>query len=1053
MKLCALKALLIGALTLFLGGGIVSDALAQNTTVTVKGKVLDSQNQPLAGAVVLVKGTTRGATTMADGTFTIRAKQSETLVFSMLGYAEQEILIGQRSSLTVTLQDEASAIDEVVIEVGYGSQAKKDITGTVSMVKIDDAMKAPVVNFEEALAGRVAGVQISSSDGQPGTEMDIVVRGANSLTQSNAPLYVVDGFPIEDFSASAISADDIESFTILKDASATAIYGARGANGVIIIETKKGQEGKATISYSGTYGFQEVAKTMDMMSAAQYVEYQIERSANNVNKYLNNLGRTMEDYKAMGKGIDWQDRLFRSAPIQNHNISITGGNKQTKYSAGFSVADQQGVILNSGYERYRARLSLTQQLNKKARLQLQVNYTADRTHGQTASSVQADNNQYASYLMYRTWAYRPVILNQADDLEDELFDDEFDGSSSATMNPIISVKHEDKERRRRTLIGNARFDYTLMKGLKLIIRGGYTSRQTLSTGFYDSKTYSGYPRLNNLKGVNGEVSDQMITTWMNENMLDYTKTWKRNHKLNAVLGFTMEGSKTETYGYTAYQIPTESNGMSGIDTGTNHDMAALVSDNYLMSWLGRINYSYKSRYMLTMSFRADGSSKFTKENRWAYFPSGAFAWRIGEEKFIRDNMRFISDWKLRASYGMTGNNRVGNYASWPSVVIDDHYSFNNSQPGYVAYPSSLGNHDLKWETTEQIDLGTDLRLFKNRVSLTVDWYQKTTRDLLLNANVPFSSGYAKVYKNVGEIRNRGMEFSLSTVNVRSKNFEWTSDFNISFNRSKVMALAEDEDVLLSTITFTGDFNATYLYMAKVGHPMAQFYGMAWDGCYGYEDFDQQADGSYLLKANVPTNGDDRKAIQPGDIKYVDQNGDGVVNDLDMVVIGRCEPIHEGGFNNTFTYKGLSLGIFFQWRYGYDVMNANRIMFEGNYAGRNINQFASYADRWSPQNQDSKNFRAGGGGPNGVYSSRTIEDASFLRLKTLSLTYSLPRKIVRKLGMRSVQFSLSAQNLFTWTDYSGLDPEVSVRNSALTPGFDYSAYARNKIYTAGLKLIF
>ncbi|MBO5686154.1 MAG: TonB-dependent receptor, partial [Alistipes sp.] len=367
--------------------------------------------------------------------------------------------------------------------------------------------------------------------------------------------------------------------------------------------------------------------------------------------------------------------------------------------------------------------------------------------------------------------------------------------------------------------------------------------------------------------------------------------------------------------------------------------------------------------------------------------------------------------------------------------------------------SSLGNHDLKWETTEQIDLGTDLRLFKNRVSLTVDWYQKTTRDLLLNANVPFSSGYAKVYKNVGEIRNRGMEFSLSTVNVRSKNFEWTSDFNISFNRSKVMALAEDEDVLLSTITFTGDFNATYLYMAKVGHPMAQFYGMAWDGCYGYEDFDQQADGSYLLKANVPTNGDDRTAIQPGDIKYVDQNGDGVVNDLDMVVIGRCEPIHEGGFNNTFTYKGLSLGIFFQWRYGYDVMNANRIMFEGNYAGRNINQFASYADRWSPQNQDSKNYRAGGGGPNGVYSSRTIEDASFLRLKTLSLTYSLPRKIVRKLGMRSVQFSLSAQNLFTWTDYSGLDPEVSVRNSALTPGFDYSAYARNKIYTAGLKLIF
>lgn len=1053
MKLCALKALLISALALLLGGGIVNDALAQNTTVTVTGKVLDSQNQPLAGAVVLVKGTTRGATTTADGTFTIRAKQSETLVFSMLGYAEQEIVIGQRSSLTVTLQDEASAIDEVVIEVGYGTQAKKDITGTVSMVKIDDAMKAPVVNFEEALAGRVAGVQISSSDGQPGTEMDIVVRGANSLTQSNAPLYVVDGFPIEDFSASAISADDIESFTILKDASATAIYGARGANGVIIIETKKGQEGKATISYNGSYGFQEVANTMDMMNAREFVEYQIERSPNNIDKYLNTPGRTLEDYKAMGEGISWQDKLFREAPIMKHNISLSGGTKQTKYAASISIADQQGVILNSGYSRYQGRFSLTQQLNKKARVQLQVSYTADKTEGQTASSAQADSNQYASYLMYRTWAYRPVNTNPALDLEEELFDDAFDGSASATMNPILSVKNEHKESRRRTFMSNLRFDYTLLQGLKLTVRGGYTTKQTLATNFNNSLTYAGYPTLTNVKGVHGSVSDRMDITWMNENTLNYNKNWGNGrHKLDAVVGFTVEGKERETYGYVSYQVPIESNGMSGIDNGINHSMTSLQSESYLMSWLGRINYSYKSRYMLTMSFRADGSSKFSEDNRWGYFPSAAVAWRVGEEKFMR-NVRFISDWKIRGSYGMTGNNRVDDYAAWPSIALNDHYSFGNNIPGHVAAPSELGNNQLKWETTEQIDFGTDIRLFKNRISLTVDWYQKTTRDLLLDANLPTNSGYTTMYKNVGKIRNRGMEFSLSTVNVRTKNFEWTSDFNISFNRSKVLALAEGEESLLSKIGFTGDFNSTYLYIARIGESMAQFYGMAWDGCYGYEDFDKQADGSYLLKKSVPTNGHGREAIQPGDIKYVDQNGDGVVNDLDMVVIGRCEPLHEGGFNNTFTYKGLSLGIFFQWRYGYDVMNANRIMFEGNYNNKNINQFASYVDHWTPENQDSQNFRVGGQGPKGVYSSRTIEDASFLRLKTLSLSYSLPRKIVRKLGMRSIQVSLSAQNLFTWTDYSGLDPEVSVRNSALTPGFDYSAYARNKIYTAGLKMVF
>ncbi len=1007
----------------------------------------------MAGAVVLVKGTTRGTTTTSDGSFTIRAKQSDALVFSMLGYAEQEIVIGQRNSLTVNLQDEASAIDEVVIEVGYGTQAKKDITGTVSMVKIDDALKAPVVNFEESLAGRVAGVQISSADGQPGQDMNIVIRGANSLTQSNSPLYVVDGFPMEDFSASAINSNDIESFTILKDASATAIYGARGANGVIIIETKKGQEGKATITYNGSYGFQQVANTMDMMNAAQFVEYQIERNDNNVNKYLNVPGRTMEDYKAMGEGISWQDKLFRNAPIQMHNVSLTGGTKQTKYAASISVADQEGVILNSGYSKYQGRFSLTQQLNKKARVQVQVSYTSDKTYGQTASEAQASNNAYASYLMYRTWAYQPVNTNPNANIEEELFDDVFDGSASATMNPIISVKNEHKEARRRTFMSNLRFDYTLMKGLKLTLRGGYTTRQTLTTQFNNSKTYAGYPNVNNVKGVHGSVSDRTDITWMNENTLNYNKNWGNGrHRLDAVLGFTIEGKERETYGFVSYHVPVESNGMNGIDDGVNHSMTSSTSDSYLMSWLGRVNYSFLSRYMLTVSFRADGSSKFSENNRWGYFPSAAFAWRLGEEKFLR-NVRFINDWKIRASYGMTGNNRVSDYASWATIDLSDYYSFNNNQPGFVAAPSALGNNELKWETTEQIDLGTDIRLFKNRVSLTVDWYQKTTRDLLLNANLPTNSGYASVYKNIGKVRNRGLEFSLSTVNIRTKDFEWTTDFNIAFNRSKVLGLSEGEETLMSSISFTADFNATYLYMAKVGQPIAQFYGIAWDGVYGYDDFDRDAAGNYTLKMGVPTNGQDRSAIQPGDIKYVDQNGDGVVNDLDMVVIGRCEPLHEGGFNNTFTYKGLSLGVFFQWRYGYDVMNANRIMFEGNYNNKNINQFASYVDHWTPRNPDSRNFRVGGQGPDGVYSSRTIEDASFLRLKTLSLSYTLPRKVARKLHMRTVQFTLSAQNLFTWTDYSGLDPEVSVRNSALTPGFDYSAYARNKVFTAGLKLVF
>ena len=1036
-------------LLLLLAGGSPTPLSAQ-TPRKVEGKVTNPGKQPIAGAVVLVKGTTRGTTTLGDGSYSIQASARDVLVFSLLGYAEQEVAVNNRTRIDVTLEESASAIDEVVIEIGYGGQARKDITGTLSSVKMEDLVKAPVMNFDQALQGRLAGVSVSSSDGQPGAEMDIVIRGANSLTQSNAPLYVIDGFPIEDFSNAAINSADIASITVLKDASATAIYGARGANGVIIIETKKGVEGKPVITYSGTYGFQTVTKKMDMMDAYDFVMYQIERQPSSVDTYLNNLDRTLEDYKRMGQGIDWQDKLFRNAAIHMHNLSMTGGTKQTKYAVSLSMADQKGVILNSGYEKYQGRISLTQQLNKNAKVTVNASYMGDKTYGQTSSSALTTSNAYASYLMYRTWAYRPVITNV--NSEEELFDDYFDGNNSSTMNPILSSKNEDKVTRKQTFISNAKLDYNLHKNLRLSISGGYSRFLTEATEFNNSKTYKGYQTLTNSKGVNGSVLNTNRTDWMNENMLTYKKDWKNGrHKLNAVAGFTMQGSSQRRFGYSSMQIPNESLGISGIDDGLPDSMTALLTENYLMSWLGRINYSFRSRYMFTVSFRADGSSKFSPDNRWGYFPSGAFAWRLGEEKFMR-RLRFIDDAKLRISYGVTGNNRIGDYSVHPSLTLSDYYSFNNGQPADAIVTSSLGNQDLIWESTEQVDAGLDLRLFKNRISLTVDWYQKKTRDLLLNANLPYSSGYRSVYKNIGKVRNRGLEISLSTVNVKTRRFEWSSDFNISFNRSRVLALSEGEENYLSKISFTGDFNSTYLYLAKVGQPVAQFYGIEWAGVYGYEDFDQDAAGNYTLKKGVATNGNDRSSIQPGDIKYVDQNGDGVVNDQDMVVIGRCEPIHMGGFNNNFTYKNLSLNVFFQWRYGSDVMNANRIIFEGNYANKSINQYKSYVDRWSPTNTDSKNFRVGGRGPAGVYSSRTIEDGSFLRLKTLQLSYTLPKKFTR-IHLNQVQVFIAGQNLWTWTSYSGLDPEVSTRNSALTPNFDYSAYARNRIYTAGIKVTF
>lgn len=933
-----------------------------------------------------------------------------------------------------------------------GGQARKDLTGTVSIVKMDDVIKAPVVNFDQALQGRMPGVYVSSADGQPGSNMEIVIRGANSLTQSNAPLYVVDGFPMEDFSSAAINSNDIESLTVLKDASATAVYGARGANGVIIIETKKGVEGRPVIAYNGTFGFQTVTKKMKMMNALEFVEYQIERSPATADTYLNNLDRTLEYYRDLGQGIDWQDKLFRIAPIHMHNVSMTGGTTSTKYSVSLSAADQQGVILNSGYQKYQGRLSMIQQLGRTTKITINGSFTSDKTYGQTSSSALSTSNAYASYLMYRTWAYRPV--NTSGVVEDEeLFDDAFDGVNSAVMNPVLSSKNEDKSTRKVTFISNAKFEWDIMKELKLTISGGYSRFLTLNTEFNNSKTYKGYPLLTNARGINASNSNVHKTAWMNENTLTYNKGWNRDrHKLNVVAGFTIEGINMETYGYSSKFIPIESLGISGMDDGLPNTMTARLSDNRLMSALGRVNYNYKSKYLVTASFRADGSSKFAPNHRWGFFPSGAVAWRMSKEDFMR-RVKFVSDLKLRASWGLTGNNRVGDFSRWPAMSISDYYSFDLSEPSEALVPTAMGNRDLTWETTEQVDVGLDLRLFRNRVSLTMDWYQKTTRDLLLNANVPYSSGYTSVYKNIGKVRNRGLEFSLNTINVRTRNFEWSSDFNISFNRSRVLELADGEKNLLSKISFTGDFNATYLYLAQVGRPMAQFYGVQWDGVYGYDDFDIDKSGKYVLKNSVPTNGNERTAIQPGDIKYVDQNGDGVVNDRDMVVIGRCEPIHTGGFNNNFIYKDLSLSVFFQWRYGSDVMNANRIIFEGNYANKNINQFKTYVDRWSPDNQDSKNFRIGGRGPSGVYSSKTIEDGSFLRLKTVQLAYSFPKKWMKEIHLNTIQVYISGENLWTWTAYSGLDPEVSTKNSALTPGFDYSAYARNRIFTAGVKIVF
>jgi len=589
--------------------------------------------------------------------------------------------------------------------------------------------------------------------------------------------------------------------------------------------------------------------------------------------------------------------------------------------------------------------------------------------------------------------------------------------------------------------------------MKLNVRGGYTNRVIRNEYFNNSKTYRGYNWPSNSKGVHGGFSENTLSYWDNENILSYNKTIQADHKIDAVAGFTMQGRNTDMYSFEAVRVPSEELGMRALSMGIPSDTKAPASSSTIVSFLGRVNYAYKGKYMLTASFRSDGSSRFVKKNRWGYFPAFAAAWDMKKEGFL-DDIDILSQSKLRASWGAVGNNNVNDFAAYSTGTLDGYYGIGtgSATPSYAFTISNFGNKDLKWETTYQLDLGYEVSFYKNRVNLVVDYYDKRTKDLLMNANVPFASGFAKIYKNIGSIQNRGFEFTLNTQNIRTKKFQWNSSLNISFNDNKVLALTEDEKSLFTNVSFTSQYSSSNLYLAQVGRPVSSFYGLIWEGVYGVNDFDLLSNGTYVLKAGVTTNGNDRSAIQPGDIKYKDVNGDKVVNEKDRVIIGRTLPKHFGGFNNDFVYKNFGLNVFFQWNYGNDIMNANRLVFEGNTVGRShLNQYASYVDRWSFDNQDSKNFRTRGGGPMGYFSTRTLEDGSFIRLKTVQLTYRIPKNWVRSVS--SIELNTSAQNLFTWSKYTGLDPEVSTRNSILTPGFDYSAYARNFTISFGGKIIF
>lgn len=1042
----------------------VSASLLSMAQIPVSGVVVDEKGESLPGVNVQIKGQNKGTVTDIDGKFSLSVPDANSiLAFSYIGYDKKELKAIRNQVMKVVLSENAKSLEEVVV-IGYGDVKKKDNTGVVANVDVSEIQKAPVMSFDQALAGRVAGVNVSSSEGTPGGTMNIVIRGANSITQDNSPLYVIDGFPVEDPAiASTLNSNDIESLTILKDASATAIYGARGANGVVIITTKKGTVGAPKVTYDGSYGVQRATHKIPMMDAYQFVKLQSEiytptELTGNYGYFQTLDGKTwsLDDYKNIQQ-FNWQDMILQDAPMQNHGISISGGTPEARYTGSLSYFDQDGVVIKSNYNRVQGRVGLTLQ-NKKYTINLNNNYT---TTTQTGSSPSQSNYSGMINLFYSVWGYRPVTQPSVDinSLVDYSTDPGVDMTNDYRFNPILSLNNEYNKRMSTTNTYNGYVEYQIRKGLKLKVSGGYTIQNNRNETFNNSKTRYGSPI--STDHVNASLLTSERKTWLNENTLSYQTTFNKIHSFNALLGMTFQESDFNSYSLKAINIPNESLGMAGLSQGTPSQNLSLISSWSMLSYLARANYNYKSKYYLTASFRADGSSKFGQDNRFGYFPSASAAWSFTQESFMRPLKRVLQSGKLRLSWGEIGNNRVGEYDTYAQLMIlqaasgnyatisgiaHGVYPFNNVVSTIGAVPTTLGNKSLRWETTTQTNAGLDLVMLKDKITVNVDWYNKVTSDLLLQATLPLSSGYATAMKNIGKVQNRGMEFTINTTNIKTKNFKWTSNFNISFNKNKVLELAENQETLMSNGYFDQGYTASN-YIAKIGMPVGMMYGYKYLGTYKTSDFNLVG-STYTLKSGIARYVSENNT-QPGMPRYADLNNDGVVDANDQTIIGRGDPIHIGGFTNNFEYRGFDLSIFLQWSYGNNILNANRLFFENGMKKKDLNMYASYADRWTVDNQESDIPRVSSSSSNNLFSSRIIEDGSYLRLKTVSLGYTLNPKVIKKLKISKARCYVSAQNLYTFTKYSGYDPEVSIRNSALTPGLDFSAYPRAATITVGI----
>ncbi len=1044
----------------------ISGTYAQDNKVS--GKVFDSDGEATIGTTVLVKGTNRGVVTDLDGYFTISVPdiENDTLVFSYVGMKTIEVKIKGRKIINVTLEPSSVILNEVVA-IGYGSSRRRDLTGSVTSVKSEELLKVPASDVTQTLAGRMAGVQVHQNEGVPGSGIAIRVRGGISITQSNEPLYIIDGFPYEDGLATLDPAE-IASIDVLKDASSTAIYGARGANGVVLITTTKGLKNnhKFSITIDSYVSFKRVSNKLPVLSTKEFVLLDYERRIGlepkeGVAKFEETYGAFNDITSNYGsrRGIDWQEEtLGRTATTNNYRIGITGGNKALQYNIGYLHFKDEGAMVYSGNNKDNISLNLNHKATDKIRLSGRINYDQIKIFGMGTSENGDRFNKMQHILQYR-----PTIgISGTDavllDGEDPIL---LDDSGNVMQNPLISAAEETNNKEYRTIQANIGLTFNLFKGFSFKNNTGIRYQTRRYEIFYGDQSVIG-----KRSSINGSLRNMDFGSIQTSNVVSY-KFNIADNKITTMLGQEYVYRWDRYFEASSSNFPNDDIGLNDLSLGATPGIpkSGVNFDNKLLSFFTRINYNYKDKYLLSASLRADGSSKFGKNNKWGVFPALSGAWRLSEEPFIKD-LRLFSDLKLRVGYGLAGNDRIRSYSSLPILGSITYPQGELTKPGYAS--TQIPNPYLKWESNKTFNVGIDFGFFNQRLTITPEFYINRSSNLLLNSRVPRSSGFSNMIRNVGETENKGIDLSINAVNIDKKDFTWTTSFNISHNQNKIIALS-GEDYFLEEARFGYNLKT---HLIQVGEPLGLFYGFETDGVYQTDDFDyDNVTKQYKLKDGVAYMGNKNK-VKPGMWKFKNiDNSNDVIDEKDKTIIGRANPIFYGGINNTFRYKSFDLSIFFSFNYGNDVFNATKLTNSlGGRANRSALDVINSSERWMTVNQkgemitDPNELKALNSaksvaawydledGDKYIH-SWAIEDGSFLRLSNISLGYSLPKNLIKKLSIQKLRFYITGNNLYVWTKYSGFDPEVSTRGNGLTPGVDFGAYPRSRSIVFGVNLVF